>query len=452
MDYIAGSAVQTFDDAKEIFYSYDIACQWKIKLCEHMRKIPKHAQICDDMALDFGIPKLHCHLLCERNDRAICQLNRQASAHTIFTESLPQDKNWAEEWTGMVEKWEADYKALNPYFKEAKYMSEAVVKHCLKEKDQKACEVPGVVRLHITSPSSAVAMGLLIEETQRRIRVAYMPCVLLLVEEAPAKVEGADDVEHVTLWFPSTLTEEQRQLGCKGNIMKIEEDLQEVQCFDALDTIQGMSRTKQEHARTSPYDPCSHFHAAVAKYRVARAALLALQGADPWEKHLQVLQATDVGMMDGAVFCISLEETEDDMSRYQKRKKDTENTREGEGVEWLKSRARVHRWHEELALVQAEMQQCIRLLKYRARTWKSAHDKSKDVTMSSILLEEMKAYTDSQAAVNHALASSFQAVWLLPKCEVERPALDEREAMEREEEEERTVMGVISATCDGQIE
>ncbi len=60
MDYITGSARQGFDNAKEIFYSYDIACQWKIKLRKRMKKIPKEAQIWDDMALDFGIPKLHC--------------------------------------------------------------------------------------------------------------------------------------------------------------------------------------------------------------------------------------------------------------------------------------------------------------------------------------------------------------------------------------------------------
>ncbi len=40
----------------------------------------------------------------------------------VFTESLPQDKNWAEEWTIMVEKWEANDTAPNPYFKKAKHM------------------------------------------------------------------------------------------------------------------------------------------------------------------------------------------------------------------------------------------------------------------------------------------------------------------------------------------
>ncbi|PBK67937.1 hypothetical protein ARMSODRAFT_1019983 [Armillaria solidipes] len=460
MDYITGSMAQTFDDTKEIFYSYDIACQWKIKLHERMRKLPKHAQICDDMALDFRIPKLHCkahkyacqcqflmnlwhglgctcgegiertwddinpcaastkemgpgahhdtiddqfgghnwrketrlgHLLHERQDHAVCQFNRQASAHMIFTESLPQDKNWAEEWTVMVEKWEVNDTAPNPYFKEVKSM----------------------------------AMGLLIEETQRRIRVdykemeenpltrtqlkeqqdrqvtlqhqltqfcmlqaAYMPCVLPLIEEAPAKVEGADDVEHATLWLPSTLTVEQQTLGCKGNIIKIEEDLCEAQCFDVLDMIRGVCMTR---ATAFMEGLTCKLEVGAAKYKVAQAALFALRGPGDWEECLRVLQASDIRTMDGAVFCIGFEEMEDDVSRYRKRKKDTENTHEGEGyrtvswiwttegalgdrsdkqlhsaarVEWLKSRARVYQWCEELVLVRAEMQQCLKSLEY----------------------------------------------------------------------------------------
>ncbi len=60
MDYIAGSATWSFDNVSGSFYSYDITCQWKIKLCKWMKKILKETQIQDDMALDFGIPKLHC--------------------------------------------------------------------------------------------------------------------------------------------------------------------------------------------------------------------------------------------------------------------------------------------------------------------------------------------------------------------------------------------------------
>ncbi len=74
------------------------------------------------------------------------------------------------------------------------------------------------------------------------------------------------------------------------------------------------------------------------KYRVAQAALFMLRGHGPWEECLRVLQASDVRTMDGAVFDIGLEETEDKVLRYHKQKKDTEDAREGEGyrtVSWI---------------------------------------------------------------------------------------------------------------------
>ncbi len=77
---------------------------------------------------------------------------------------------------------------------------------------------------------------------------------------------------------------------------------------------------------------------AAVKYRVVQSVLLVLRGPGAWEECLRVLQASDVGTMDGAVFSIGLEETDDDMSHYRKRKKDTENTRKGEGyrtVSWI---------------------------------------------------------------------------------------------------------------------
>ncbi len=78
------------------------------------------------------------------------------------------------------------------------------------------------------------------------LQAVYMPCVLPLVEESPVKVDGADNVEDVTLWLPSALTGDQWLLGCKGNIVNIQEDLWEAQCFDALDTIRGVSQTKRD--------------------------------------------------------------------------------------------------------------------------------------------------------------------------------------------------------------
>ncbi|PBK81201.1 hypothetical protein ARMGADRAFT_1048862 [Armillaria gallica] len=258
-----------------------------------------------------------------------------------------------------------------------------------------------------------------------------------LVEEAPAKVKGAEDVEHMHLWLPSALTAEQQALGCKGNIVKIEEDLREAQCFDTLDTIRGVSCTKRDlysfwdkniwgqvwmtHAAAFMMGLTHKLEVGAAKYRVAQVALLALRGLGEWEERLRVLQASDIRTMDGAVFCIGLEETDNDISCYRKRKKDTENFCEGEGfrtVSWI--------WTTEGALgdgsnaqLHSEMQRCLKSLEQHALRWESARDKSDAVMTWEILLEGMRAYADSQAAVNCALAASFQALWLKNACKVE---------------------------------
>lgn len=60
MDYITGSALQSYQDCDEVFFSYNIACQWKLNLCDWMTKLPEKAQIRPELSLDFGMPKLHC--------------------------------------------------------------------------------------------------------------------------------------------------------------------------------------------------------------------------------------------------------------------------------------------------------------------------------------------------------------------------------------------------------
>lgn len=60
MDYIAFSAVQK--DAphlKRLFYSYDIWCQWKIKLGDRMKGLPEIQRLPGTVTLRGGVPKCH---------------------------------------------------------------------------------------------------------------------------------------------------------------------------------------------------------------------------------------------------------------------------------------------------------------------------------------------------------------------------------------------------------
>ncbi|KAK0232588.1 hypothetical protein IW262DRAFT_1451047 [Armillaria fumosa] len=173
MDYITGSVSKAFNGCKEIFFSYDISsrfhddlaldfsvpklhckahkyacqCQFLMNLkpgvgqtdgegvewtwddmnpcassTKEMGPGAQHNTI-DDQFRGYNFRKMvnTGDLLHEKLECAVQESARQATIHIAFTESLPTDKNWVQEWTRQVETWEQDSDATNPYFKEAKH-------------------------------------------------------------------------------------------------------------------------------------------------------------------------------------------------------------------------------------------------------------------------------------------------------------------------------------------
>ncbi len=57
-------------------------------------------------------------LLHERLEIAMQQVAWQAGMHTLFTEALPSDGNYAQDWLKQVEAWEENPDVRNPYFHE----------------------------------------------------------------------------------------------------------------------------------------------------------------------------------------------------------------------------------------------------------------------------------------------------------------------------------------------
>ncbi len=60
MDYVAMSALQSYKGCTDVFFSYDIACQWHVKLHEWRKRLPKRLRCDWVIKWDHGIPKLHC--------------------------------------------------------------------------------------------------------------------------------------------------------------------------------------------------------------------------------------------------------------------------------------------------------------------------------------------------------------------------------------------------------
>ncbi|PBK61727.1 hypothetical protein ARMSODRAFT_990587 [Armillaria solidipes] len=87
VDYVAASAAKNFDDAKSLFWSYDIACQWKSRLRERMAQLPERLQLRDDMAFEFGAHKYSCQ----------CQFSMNLKVGAARTDGEGIERVWSEQ-------------------------------------------------------------------------------------------------------------------------------------------------------------------------------------------------------------------------------------------------------------------------------------------------------------------------------------------------------------------
>lgn len=79
-------------------------------------------------------------------------------------------------------------------------------------------------------------------------------------------------------------------------------------------------------------------------------------------------------------------------------------------AEWIKSRARAKRWSEEVHLLREEMRRVLAFLRWKSLWWKERVHKRTNVC-DPILMEGLQAYAHRQAALQHDLATLFQAKW-----------------------------------------
>ncbi|KAJ7715348.1 hypothetical protein B0H16DRAFT_1339955, partial [Mycena metata] len=207
-----------------------------------------------------------------RLDRAKSEYAAQLEAFTIF--SLEQEEHVAG-WLHMVEVYEADEKAKNPYEVTIRGLTEAQV--LLKLEQQESERLASVPAIHRVSPSSFVAAGLEVEEQQRRVRLqaelkkaqttaqqidlvalrrdltrsvrrlrtlqaTYTPGALL----ALVNREAPDDEQPETepLFLPSALSTAERQLEPLKDLAVKEEELRRAQCGMALVTLRNQLHIK----------------------------------------------------------------------------------------------------------------------------------------------------------------------------------------------------------------
>ncbi|KAF9470371.1 hypothetical protein BDN70DRAFT_780429, partial [Pholiota conissans] len=289
--------------------------------------------------------------LMRRYKAAVIERNRQVEAHRGFTESLPSAMLTT--WDAICVEWDADRfpkTAANPFAVCGAHISQAAVKEQLAlEEKERAQKIPA---LHATGPSVWLAMGLELEDTQRRIRMKakaqresptahrtqtlteqraalsknvknweslrsiYIPGLLQyhtemgLQSSTGAEDEGESKVEDVNLFLPSRLPAERREAACVEGLLDMEAKLHRAQCLDSLAVLCRTLRLKtrmvqfknrnvrgqRQGTRSRALIDRVHQRAlgSVEQYRAAREALLAISGPGEWENALKPLLNADI--------------------------------------------------------------------------------------------------------------------------------------------------------------
>ena len=176
----------------------------------------------------------------------------------------------------------------------------------------------------------------------------------------PLEERTRDEVEFHLLWLPSALPDDHRLHNCRPNLVTIETKLCQAQCYDTLEKIQSLQRSRLsfigfrnhnihgQNPNTRASETIARVEtkcmALAVKYREARAALFKLMGPGVWENELRELSHKDLTTPDGTE--ISIEDLNDvigpDGRQVSKKKRIIIERNLGEGyrtVSWIWMRA-----------------------------------------------------------------------------------------------------------------
>ncbi|TFK60590.1 hypothetical protein BDN72DRAFT_779220, partial [Pluteus cervinus] len=369
-------------------------------------------------------------------------------------------KAWEEE----VVAWEFDRACPNPFETRIKKPTQETVRHELADEDRQAEEDGTAYVLHpMFSGSELVAVGLELEEQQRRLRLdtdalglhstvaqetkittrgtglhrritqwagvqeRYVPGASTLREDEKRPANSVSELWEMPLFLPSSLP---ALFPCDLRLQDVEWRLRSAQGHGALDELRRglrlrsylyidkdqFSRGQHQNTRSRTHIQQAEFKvkAAVVKYRAAHSAIAILApriGEPDWHVEFPVLKDDDVCPL------------------RKDKKRPSEGRRKvswiwgalGDGnigedhvedlrVEWCKSRARARRWQEEVILLKEEMRRVLMFLDSEAKSWtlRSMYWTSK---MGEDEQDGWRAYALQQAHIRLALKGHFESLW-----------------------------------------
>ncbi|KAJ7903741.1 hypothetical protein B0H14DRAFT_3421921 [Mycena olivaceomarginata] len=329
MDWIFACILLHIDPRLRKFISYDIVCQWWKNLRTRLKSLPPRIRIilmhikghlpeCQTTySLNFvpgsgqtcgeGIERPWAHIggvgsstremglgsqggYAERTlgimelakdcgfgwDRAKSEYADQLEAFTDFS---AQQAARVPDWRRMVEEFEKDPDAKNPYQMTVKAITEAEILLQLEKDDAKRVQ-NGVPSIHSVSLASFVAAGLEVEAEQRRVRVqverkkaglsvqeidvvalrralnrsiqrlrklqaTYTPAAIVALSSRE-NVPEDEQPEHVPLFLPSALPPAARAVPGVDALVVMEDSVRDAQCSAALERLRRALTAKSQ--------------------------------------------------------------------------------------------------------------------------------------------------------------------------------------------------------------
>ncbi|KAF8122736.1 hypothetical protein K438DRAFT_1603507 [Mycena galopus ATCC 62051] len=278
---------------------------------------------------------------------AIAERDKQVAAFVQVDSTL--HKRLRKKWQDRIDAWLADRSQPNPYSDiSLAGPSEAAVLQELKEAEaREVAEGREVFADTKSTPVSFIKAGLVLEESQRRMKAELKGVTLVTADRASQIQEmrlsflrklrafermqvvfmpgvsalkaGAEEhrdsdapplkAEEIKLWLPSELTAAARRTACRKGLAEVEAKVRAAQCGDALDVLRSRlhaqthlimwrnSNSTGQRAATRSATLIGRVGDRIArvasKYRHARSALIELKGAD-FAPHFKVLEAADL--------------------------------------------------------------------------------------------------------------------------------------------------------------
>ncbi|KIJ92462.1 hypothetical protein K443DRAFT_13589 [Laccaria amethystina LaAM-08-1] len=360
-------------------------------------------------------------LFAKRFQEVVLMSKKQPEVSNKFSEMFPSEV--INKWIKMVENWEANPKAVNPYNEPEKTttLQDARLELAQEENAQLAS---GFVFKNELSRSKGKGTSKQLADLEekrssliwqiqlwRPVQLAYIPLVttlLPLVHDVDEYTNQYANPESTTLFLPSSLPPSILTLSEVKEMGEAERRLCEPQADDALSEIRCL-----RHIITGLwlFKKINKLQCAAHHYHTAYNALLALDPTGSWRERLRKLNPADIrgpgrdpddvedakrskGQFEPLwIWLVPRSPCERGDDQTEEEFNDTMH------AEWAQTRARKSRWNEELLIIQEEMHRVLSYCEWRAKWWLEQENRRQIEDMS--VLSRVSAYAHKEASICH---------------------------------------------------